>query len=136
MSGRKKEKDRRKLPEPNIKAVSESADTELWDILDFDGESVGDIYLNGGIDPAIYISLDNRHFRKVLTSRSLNENIVEDVNDRYVSAIAYHLLLMHVDAAGQTDVGEELESSEERDQMEKDRLAQTVAALAMPLEAF
>ncbi len=134
---RKEERGKRRLPEPNIIAVSETADHDLWIKLDFDEMSVGRVYLSEDIDPAIYVSLDNLHFKGVLYGRGLSEEVVEDVNDRYVSAIAYHLLLMHVDnARRRQDNEEDIELSEERDEMERDRLAQTVAALSMPIEAL
>lgn len=134
---RKKERGKRKLPEPNIVAVSENGDPDLWQKLDFDERSVGKVYLTEKIDPAIYVSLDNGHFKRVLSGRGLSEEIVEDVNDRYVSAIAYHLLLMHVDNTRRSqDLGEDVDLSEERDEMERTRLAQTVAALSMPIESL
>ena len=131
---RKKKKVKRKLPEPRIEPVSKTDD--LWNLLDFDENSVGKIYLEA--NPAIYISLDNRHLKAALSDKRLSdETVVDSVKDRYVAAVAYHLLLMHVDRIiGKHTTREDSEISEEREEKEKERLAKTASMLALPIDAL
>ncbi|MCK4442915.1 MAG: hypothetical protein KAW09_00115, partial [Thermoplasmata archaeon] len=133
---RKTRKAKKKLPEPLIEPVSKSDDPELWNELDFDLDSVGRVYTES--NPAIYVSLDNKHLKAALSNKRLsNETIVDTVKDRFVAAVAYHLLLMHVDIMTGQATGEETgEVSEERDEREKERLAKTASMLALPVDAL
>lgn len=133
---RQKKRGTRKLPEPRIVPVSKNEDLDLWELLDFDDNSVGTIYLES--NPAIYISLDNQHLVSALSVRRLSdEAIVDSVKDRYVAAVAYHLLLMYVDKAKKSDSeAGDYGWSDESEEKEKGRLARTASMLALPPEAL
>lgn len=133
---RKTTKGKKKYPEPKIEAVSKKDDPEVWIRLGFDETSVGRVFL--GSNPAIYVSFDNSHLKGALTGKKLgSEKVVESVKDRYAAAIAYHLLLMYVDRQTEKARSREKDTyTEDQEEKEKDRLAQTASMLALPTEAL
>ncbi len=134
---RKKEPGKQKLPEPKIYTVKRDEDNQLWAQFGWDEKSVGRVYITKGEDSGIYVSLDNEHIGKVLSKKNLDEGVARAVQERYVSGIAYYLLLREVHARkGRISVSAEAEEEKADSSFELQRLAETVAALALPIEVL
>jgi hypothetical protein len=128
---RKIKKSNAKLKEPNIQCVNK--DDALWNELDYDEQSVGEIRMASSIGSAIIVSLENQALQAALQSKNLKESYIETVKDRYSASIAYYLMLRYVEKIkGKIKDDDEFKP----DTLELQRLAKTVALLALPLEAL
>ena len=134
---REKEPAKLRLPEPKIKAVSRQGNPEIWASFSWDDDSVGRVVLGKGEDAGIFVSLDNRSLRKALQSKRLREDLGRTVEERYLAGVAFYLLLKKVDEM-RNGPSEEDQGREESADGSKElrRLAETVAALALPPEAL
>lgn len=130
-SQRQKEKSRKPLPEPNIVPVSESEQPELWSQLSWSDKSVGRVMT--AEDPGIYVSVDNKHLKRVLEGRKLDADLKRSVEERYVAGIAYFLLLQLADRTSNGAGADEDSGADDSDEL--DRLARTVAVMAVPPES-
>lgn len=130
---RRREKSESKLPEPRIRTITKAEDTATWGQFGWNDSSVGRVFMgNEEEDSAICVSLDNLHLRKSL-ARFSESDMIKNVEDRYVSAVAYYLLLRHVQKKKARKTNPEDENQND-DSPELDRLAQTVLMLALPIE--
>ena len=134
---RKREPGKQKLPEPKIYTVTRDQQPQLWAEFGWDEKSVGRVYIKPGEDSGIYVSLDNEHIVKALGKKTLDEDSARTVQDRYVAGVAYYLLLKEVHArTGKTPANGETEEDKVDSSFELQRLAETVTALSLPIEAL
>ena len=97
---------------------------------------MGRVYISRGEDSGIYVSLDNEHIVKALGKKNLDEVVALAVQERYTAGVAYYLLLKEVHSrADKISVTAEAEEEKTDSSFELQRLAETVAALALPIES-
>jgi hypothetical protein len=133
---KQKSKQEIRLPEPNIKPISQK--DRLYNERGYDVNSVGEIFLETK-EPAILVSIENMHLQNSL--KKLNEAIIESTKDRYVAAIAYYLLLKEVDKKKNAVKHQIIDDEKENDididlkaSPELQRLAKTASVLVLPIE--
>lgn len=125
---RKTTKGESKLREPRIECVRKGDD--LWNKLEYDETNVGEVRI-AGADSMIVVSLGNKHLTDAMTARSLQDNVVSSVEDKYSAGIAYYLLLREINRRRNKQGTAE---TQEPESGELDRLAQTAALLSLPSE--
>ncbi len=131
------------LPEPRITAVRK--DDEMWNKLQYDEKSVGQIYIdeNNEENSMIVVSLEKDHLKTALAGKSLEAPIAAGVEDRYGAGMAYYLLLDEVERRknlGKSSEQKKSGTKVDQDTTEKhngysrtlDMVAETVAFLSMP----
>lgn len=131
---RKQEPARNKFPEPKIYPISREKNPETWAQFSWSEDSVGRLLLGKTDEPGIYVSLDNRNLVKALKSRAHDPEMVKSIEERYISGIAYYLLLRKVHEIKGKGVSP-APDSESDDSPELVRVAQTVATLSLPQES-
>ncbi len=115
------------IPEAHIQAIRKGE--ELWASLGYTESSVGEIHLTGGKDSSIIVSLDNCHFKSILKNSNIKDEGVKIIEDRYAASISLYLLLREVDKK-KGKIPKDFDETPESPEMQ--RLAQTVAQLALP----
>ncbi len=134
---RKREPGKQKLPEPRIYTVTRDQEPQLWAEFGWDEKSVGRVYIKPGEDSGIYVSLDNEHITKALGKKTLDQDVARAVQDRYVAGVAYYVLLKEVQArTGKVARNAETDDDRVDSSFELQRLAETIAALSLPIEAL
>jgi len=134
---REREPTKLKLPEPKITAVSRLGQPTVWASFSWDDDSVGRVVLGKADESGIFVSLDNRNLQKALQSKRLREDSVRAVEERYLAGVAFYLLLKKVDEMKGNERELNAGSDESADgSPELRRLAETIAALALPPEAL
>jgi hypothetical protein len=133
---RKKEEGKKKLPEPKITCVKKE-DSQLWGQFGWDDDSVGRVMIapQGG-ESGIYVSLDNRHIRKAVTSRRFEAEVTKAVEDRYAAGIAYYLLLREADHRKKKENGASEDTEMLDNSPELTRLARTLSVMSIPIESL
>jgi hypothetical protein len=129
---RKTESAKQKLPEPNIKPISEKENPAIWQQWGWNEESVGRIFIGKPDESGIFVSVDNLHLKAVLRKKGVETEIAEAIKNRYLAGVAYYLLVkkaQEMKGVIQKTVDEPGDSSPELD-----RLARTLAAVAIPSE--
>lgn len=131
---RKKEPGRPNLPEPNIVPVSRENET-LWAQFGWNDDSVGRVYLDKP-QAGIYVSTENKHLQSALRKKKFDKEVIKAIEERYVAGVAYYLLLKKAQ-----EMTHESKPSQEDDELidaspELVRLAQTISALSLPIEAL
>jgi hypothetical protein len=128
---RKKEPAKVRFPEPRIQAITEKGDPERWAEFGWSKRSVGRLYIGKPEDTGIFVNLDNQHLKNNLQRRGAEQD-GEAIQNRYLAGVAFYLVVKRA----QQEKGEvEANPSEETDDsVELDRLAKTLAVVAVPFE--
>ena len=131
---RVKEPGKQKLPEPKIIPVSNEMNPGLWAQFGWSEKSVGKVIMDKKDESGIYISLDNEFLIRAKNNKKFNQEIIRSIEERYVAGIAYYLLLKKADELNHKTKSEDKGNGLEDESRELERLAQTIAALSLPIE--
>jgi len=129
---RKKESAKIKFPEPRIQAITERGDPARWADFGWSPKSVGRIYIGKPEDTGIFVSLDNRYLQNALQRKAGDQEVSEAIQNRYLAGVAFYLVVKRAQQErGEIEANHE---SEADDSPELDRLARTLAVVAVPFE--
>ena len=129
---RKKQEKKIQLPEPKIYKISEEENAYQWAQFGWDHKSVGKVMMGSSEDAGIFVSLDNRHLKKILQMKKIKPENLKMVEDRYVAGIAYYLLLRKVHELNhKLDLSDDPNGSNDGC-LELDRVAETISVLSIP----
>lgn len=129
---RKHEESQRKLPQPNIVPITEEDQPTVWKDLSWTQDSVGRVYLGHTTSPGIYVSLDNAHLKAATKGHTRDPELLKSIEDRYLAGVAYYLVLRKAEEI-RKKVAEEANGQGDHSP-ELDRVARTLAAIAVPFE--
>ncbi len=129
---RTKTKGEAKYPQPNIVPLSQSKDPALWQELSWSSQSVGRVYLGKTTEPGIYVNMDNAHLKGAARLHGGDKDLLKAIEDRYVSGVAYYLVLRKAEELRKR-IQEEPGASGDNS-LELDLVARTLAAVSIPFE--
>jgi hypothetical protein len=130
---RTKAKGETRYPQPNIVPLSQSKDPELWQELSWSQESVGRVYLGKTSEPGIYVNMDNAHLKGAARMHGGDKDLLTAIEDRYVSGVAYYLVLRKAEELRKR-LREEESGTSGDSSLELDLVARTLAAVSIPFE--
>jgi hypothetical protein len=129
---RTKIKGERKYPQPNIVPLTQHENPALWQELSWSPQSVGRVYLGKTSEPGIYVNMENSHLKGTARLHGGDKELLKAIEDRYVSGVAYYLVLRKA-AELRKQLAEEAAASGDNS-MELDLVARTLAAVSIPFE--
>jgi hypothetical protein len=124
-----------KLPDPRIVPISREGNPTIWAQFSWTGDSVGRIVFGKSIETGIYVSLDNKHLRRIISHKPLDSDLVKNIEERYIAGVAFYLLLKKIQELKGKGNHPGTSETDLDDSAELDRLAHTVATLAVPLDS-